>query len=218
MYEDQNVLVINKPAGIIMHAKNRADLSPSVRSIFASKISGGEIGREGIVHRLDRDTSGVVILAKNQLSLEFLQSQFGARKVTKEYLALVWGHLKHQRARLELPIRRSLKSPAVMSVHPSGKEAISEYYVVKEYGDFSLLSVRLHTGRTHQIRVHLAHIGHPVVGDKVYSKKILPQNLNRQFLHAKRLCLQLPDKKKPNCFTTSLPDELDKFLEQIDAE
>lgn len=214
LFQDKNVLVINKPPGIIMHAKNSTDTGSSIQSLFSGQLHGGESGREGIVHRLDKDTSGVVILAKNQASLDFLQQQFARREVIKEYIALVWGHLEQEHARVELPIQRSLKSPNRMSIHPRGKEAISEYRVVHRYSSFSQLKIILHTGRTHQIRVQFAHLGHPVVGDLLYSKKPLPQGLERQFLHASKLCLYLPGYSKLSCFESPLAKDLRQFLEQ----
>lgn len=217
LFEDSNVLVINKPAGLIVHPKNTSASESSVQSIFSKQLSGGEPGREGIVHRLDKDTSGVLILAKNQRSLEFVQRQFANREVTKEYLALVWGHPKHSEARVELPIRRSHKSPAKMEIHSSGKESVSEYQLLERYDEYSLIKVLLHTGRTHQIRVQCAHIGHPVVGDKLYSKRTMPKGLTRQFLHAQKLCLVLPQQTEPSCFEAELPDDLQSFLESING-
>lgn len=217
IFEDDDVLVINKPAGLVVHPKTPNDDEDSIQSVFSNHLSGGEVGREGIVHRLDRETSGVMILAKNKSSLEFLQSQFANREVTKEYITLVWGHPKYNEARLELPIRRSRKSPAKMEIHSSGKESVSEYQVLERYNDYSLISISLHTGRTHQIRVQFAHTGHPVVGDRLYGKRIIPNGLVRQFLHAQKLCLKLPQHTKTSCFEAELPNDLQLFLESLDA-
>lgn len=219
IYEDSDVLVINKPAGITMHAKNSNDHSETVQSIFASQLpsQGGDPQRRGIVHRLDRDTSGVVILAKTQLALEYLQAQFAARTVGKQYYALVWGHLKQPRARIELPIRRSTKSPNIMAVHQQGRQAITEYNVVTEYPKYSLLDIKLHTGRTHQIRAQFAHLGHPVVGDKSYGSKSTPQGLTRQFLHAYKLSITLPGNKVPTSFEAPLATDLQSFLDGLNG-
>jgi 23S rRNA pseudouridine1911/1915/1917 synthase len=216
LYQDDNVLVINKPAGIAMHAKNNNDSSTTIHSIFASQLTGGgDPLRFGIVHRLDKNTSGVVIMAKTSLALKLLQEQFAFRTVYKQYVALVWGHLKHQKARIELPVRRSVKAPNIMVIHPGGKEAISEYRVVNEYQDYSLLEIDLHTGRTHQIRVQFAYIGHPIVGDKQYGKRPIPRGLSRQFLHAKKLTIKLPGQKKLTSFEAPLSLELKSFLEKL---
>ncbi len=212
LFEDSNVIVINKPAGLLMHPKNDQDQSSSVFSVFSSQLAPADNLRGGIVHRLDKDTSGVVIMAKNESTLEFLQQQFAARTVDKTYLALVWGHLSHPKARIELPVRRSLKSPNVMAVHPSGKMSISQYQVLAEYKDYSYLSIDIHTGRTHQIRIQFAHLGHSVVGDKLYGKKALPQGLARQFLHAEKLSILLPNKKVKKTFYAPLPADLSSFL------
>ena len=218
LYQDDNVLVINKPAGIAMHAKNSNDSNTTIHSIFASQLAkGGDPLRSGIVHRLDKNTSGVVIMAKTSVALKFLQEQFAARTVYKQYIALVWGHLKHQKARIELPVRRSAKAPNIMMIHPGGKAAVSEYRVINEYQDYSLLEVDLHTGRTHQIRVQFAHIGHSIVGDEQYGKRPIPEGLPRQFLHAKKLTITLPGQEKVSSFEAPLPPELESFLEKLNG-
>lgn len=215
LYEDSRVIVINKPAGLVMHPKNERDESSSVFSIFQDQLAQNNDLRGGIVHRLDKDTSGVVIMAKDEPALEFLQAQFANREVDKTYLALVWGHLSHPKARIELPVRRSLKSPNLMAVHPTGKMSISQYEVLTEYLDYSYLSVDIHTGRTHQIRIQFAHLGHPVVGDKLYGKRPIPDGLQRQFLHAEKLSLILPGEKQKKTFKAPLPTELASFLEGL---
>lgn len=216
LYQDSNVLVVNKPAGLTMHAKNSDDLSQTVQSIFAEQLpKQGDPLRRGVVHRLDKDTSGVVILAKNQKTLEYLQAQFAARTVGKQYYALVWGHLKQTRARIELPIRRSTKAPNIMSIHQDGKQAITEYVIKSEYRDYSLVDIKLLTGRTHQIRVQFAHLGHPVVGDKLYGGRSVPEGLTRQFLHAYKLSILLPGDDKPTTFEAPLPSDLQAFLDSI---
>ncbi len=218
LYQDANVLVINKPAGISMHAKNASDQSITIHRIFASQLAkGGDPLRSGIVHRLDKNTSGVVIMAKTAAALKHLQAQFAARTVIKDYLALVWGHLEHKQARIELPIRRSVKAPNIMAIHPGGKPAVSEYRVISEYPDYSLVEINLHTGRTHQIRVQFAHLGHSVVGDEQYGKRSVPRGLGRQFLHAKKLSIKLPGSEKMTSFEAPLPPDLANYLEKLNG-
>lgn len=215
LYEDANVLVVNKPAGLSMHRIGPKDESITLRGIFADKLASNDALRGGVVHRLDKDTSGVVILAKSTSALEFLQAQFAARQVDKTYLALVWGHLKHPEARIELPVARSFKTPTVMAVRPGGKLSVSQYKVLAEPGPYSYLEIMLHTGRTHQIRVQFAHLGHPVVGDKMYGHKKPPAGLNRQFLHAQKLAIILPGSNEKTIFKAELAVDLAKFLETV---
>ena len=216
LYEDERAIVINKPAGISMHAKNTQDQTETVESIFRPILAKNDPVRGGIVHRIDKDTSGVVIMAKTIDELEYLQHQFSQRKVDKKYLALVWGHLRHQRARIELPIKRSNKSPNKMSIDTSGKMSISEYEVLSEYKNYSLLRVSIYTGRTHQIRVQLAHMGHSVVGDRLYSSKSVPDGLSRQFLHAQSLTLDIDNSGVKKIFEAPLAKDLQNFLDSID--
>ena len=195
-----------------MHKINADDKSVTIHDLFGSKLADNDELRGGIVHRLDKDTSGVVILAKTGAALEFLQSQFKKRQVDKSYLALVWGRLRHPRARIELPIVRSRKSPTAMSIKPGGRLSVSEYEVISEYDNYSYIKVSIHTGRTHQIRVQFAHMGHPVVGDKMYGSRSMPAGLARQFLHAQKLALILPGHKAKTEFEADLPADLDDFL------
>lgn len=215
LYEDDNVLVVNKPAGLSMHRISPTDHSKTLQGVFTDKLANNDPLRGGIVHRLDKDTSGVVMLAKNTSALEFLQAQFAARKVDKTYLALVWGHLKHPEARIELPLARSYKTPTAMAVRPGGKPSVSQYKVLAEPGPYSYLEIMLHTGRTHQIRVQFAHLGHPVVGDKMYGHKKAPAGLSRQFLHAQKLAIILPGNSEKTSFSAELADDLMEFLESV---
>lgn len=215
LYEDQNVLVIDKPAGVAMHKININDKNTTIRDIFSDKLADNDKLRGGIVHRLDKDTSGVVIMAKNYSTLSFLQDQFAKRDVDKTYLALVWGSLKHHKARIELPLARSNKSPVAMIVSPGGRESVTEYKLIQELPPYSYLELKLHTGRTHQIRVQFAHIGHSVVGDKMYSKKPTPRGLQRQFLHAHKLSLLIPGQKNKKTFEAPLASDLAGFLEVL---
>lgn len=213
IYEDDDVIVIDKPAGVIVHPSQTGH-EPSVAADFADSVVDDDDLRPGVVHRLDKDTSGVMLLAKNQAVKEYIINQFKNHAITKTYLALVWGHLHDKKATIDLPIGRDSTKRTSMTVSPLGKSAISHYQVEKEYDKVSLVRVNLETGRTHQIRVHFAHIHHPVVGDKTYSNKPMPAGLNRQFLHASELSLVLPSGLKKT-FYSELAADLQYFLELL---
>lgn len=214
LYRDEDMIVINKPAGIVVHAGEGVASRQTVAACFASEIEQDGTDRAGIVHRLDKDTSGVMVLARTLRAAEELKAQFAARSVKKQYQALVWGHMDRPRARIELPLARHHNIPTKMSVAPDGKLAITEYEVVKEYADYSLLDLRILTGRMHQIRVHLAYLGNPVVGDMVYTSKSVPAGIHRQFLHAKSIALKLMNGEVKE-FEAPLPEELAGFLEGL---
>lgn len=211
LYIDHDVIVINKPAGIAVHEGVGQHHAVTIAGYFADKIEDGSVGRPGIVHRLDKDTSGVMVLARHQAAADMLRSQFKGRTVEKTYLALVWGELTQPQARIELPLARHHSSPVMMAVSPAGKAAITEYKTIDKIGQFSLLELHILTGRMHQIRVHLSYLGHPVVGDKLYSKKPTPNGLRRQFLHAHRLSFDLPAGKRVT-FIAELPADLSVFI------
>jgi len=213
LFKNSNVIVINKPAGLIVHPSGKRS-QPSVAGAFASLVQDDDVLRPGIVHRLDKDTSGVMILARNQATKEFLQAQFKARTVKKIYLALVAGHLNNDSARIELPLQRSKKNPEKMIVTNLGKSAISEYTAVAKFIGFSLLKIQLFTGRTHQIRSQFAHLGHPVIGDRLYGTSGLPKGLSRQFLHASELTIEIA-KGQIKHFSAPLPHDLESFLEKL---
>lgn len=213
IFQDDNVIVINKPAGLVVHPSGKL-AQPSVAAAFSGKIVDSDKLRPGIVHRLDKDTSGVMILARNVKTKEFLQAQFKARTVQKVYKALVIGHLNEPSARIELPLERSKKNPEKMMVSSGGKVAISEYQTLTEYADYTLLQIELFTGRTHQIRAHFAHIGNPIAGDRLYSLQAIPIGLLRQFLHASSLTIEIaPGTTKT--FTVPLANDLQTFLEGL---
>lgn len=184
--ETADYLVVDKPAGLLVDTVASSSV-PTLKSAVAGYTAEDKSARAGIVHRLDRDTSGVMVVARTTAMHEQFKRQFQNRQIKKYYLALVAGHPKQDRARLELPIRRSLKRPTTMTIHPSGRSAISEYECLAQTKDYSLLRVRILTGRTHQIRVQLAYLGHPVVGDIVYGTSKRPAGMHRQFLHAHKL-------------------------------
>jgi len=210
IFEDQSVIVINKSAGLVVHPSGK-QIQPSVAGAFADDIEDSDLLRPGIVHRLDKDTSGVMILARNIETKEFLQAQFKARAVKKIYTALVVGHLQDADARIELPLERSKKNPEKMTVSSSGKIAITEYQTVTQYNNYTLVQVQLLTGRTHQIRAHFAHIGNPVASDRLYSQQDLPKGLARQFLHASSLTIETSP-GNAETFTAPLAKDLKKFL------
>lgn len=205
LYEDSDVIVVDKPAGILVHpVKNEKnaliDFFPKAK----------------LVHRLDKDTSGLLMLAKNEKTYNWLKSQFKNRKIKKKYLALVIGKLKDKKGIIAKSISRSRKKRK-QTIAPVGKkrEAITRYKVIKEFNDYSLLEVMPETGRTHQIRVHLASIGHPIAGDEKYKFKRQKslKELERQFLHASYLQFQVPNKVMK--FESKLPKDLNKVLENL---
>lgn len=207
IHEDENIIVINKPAGVISHSRGRYWYEPSVASFIRQK-TGQDDDRAGIVHRLDRATSGVMICAKNQATLSFLQKQFSLRKVKKSYVAVVSGHLKQQMAIIDMPIERNPKKPQVFRVGANGKEAQTEFTVVTSYDKHDKVELKPLTGRTHQLRVHLKHIGHPIVGDELYGIEAA----ERLLLHAKSLEITLPRGKRET-FIAPEPEIMRKFAD-----
>jgi 23S rRNA pseudouridine1911/1915/1917 synthase len=201
VYEDGQLLVVNKPAGMVVHPAPGHSHGTLANAVLAHcpelATSGGQ--RPGIVHRLDRDTSGLIVVAKSEKARRALQRQFKERQVYKAYWALLYGHLQPAWGRIEAPIGRDPNHRQRMAVLPGGREAVTEYHVLELFahqvgpaaGEYCLVEAQPHTGRTHQIRVHFASIGHPVVGDAVYGRR-RGDLLARQFLHARRLAFQHP--------------------------
>lgn len=192
IYEDDNVIVINKPAGVLTHSKGALNLEGTVASFIADKVSSDLSGnRAGIVHRLDRATSGVIIAAKNVATQSKLQKQFSQRLAKKTYLAVVEGTLEPAEAVIDVPIERNPKRPQTFRAGASGKPAQTAYKVLKTFGQgihkYTLLELKPTTGRTHQLRVHLAYIGHPIVGDYIYGHEA-----EQMLLQAKSLEITLP--------------------------
>ena len=210
LYEDADVIVINKPAGILTHAKGAESDEFTVAEFMRSRTTDGlDSNRPGIVHRLDRGTSGVMIAAKNSEAKRWLQGQFSKRNVKKTYLALIEGHVREPEAILRLPIERNPKKPQTFRVGANGKTAETAYKVEKSYQHQDLLELRPLTGRTHQLRVHLGYLSHPIVGDSVYG--VADKKLGRMFLHAHSLELTLPSHQRKT-FTAPLPPELQSYL------
>lgn len=220
VFESQDVLIINKPAGMVVHPAAGHFTGTLIHAALshAPEIEGvgGEL-RPGLVHRLDKDTSGLIVLAKNDAAQQALQAQFQSREVEKTYIALVDGTPSTSTGRIEAAIGRDPRERKRMAVvrGRNGREAISEYRVIEYFEDHTLLEVDIHTGRTHQIRVHLNFIGCPVVGDKVYGKRHPSLPLERQFLHAARLGLRLPGETELRTFTAPLPADLQQVLDGL---
>ena len=196
LYEDNDIIVVNKPKGMVVHPANGnpdGTLVNAIMSICKESLSGigGEI-RPGIVHRLDKNTSGAIIIAKNDKAHIALSDELKNHEIKKTYIALVRGIVKENNATINMPIARSKKDRKKMDVDKNGKEAITHFKVIKRYQDFTLLEINIETGRTHQIRVHLSHIGYPIIGDDVYSNGKNKWNIEGQCLHAKCLDFKHP--------------------------
>ncbi len=220
IFENNDVMVVNKPAGMVVHPSAGHDSGTLVHAALAHAPEmegiGGEL-RPGIVHRLDKDTSGIILLAKNDRALRWLQDKFKERDVQKTYLALVDGAPPTPKGRIEAPVGRDpshRKKMAIVSPE-KGREAISEYRTVESFEKHTLLEVDIHTGRTHQIRLHCAFIGAPIAGDRLYGYRKQRVVVKRQFLHAARLTITLPNEKEPRTFEASLPEELESVLTEL---
>ena len=200
LYEDENAIVIDKPSGIISHARGRYFDEPSVAS-FVRQKSAQKGERAGIVHRLDRATSGVMITAKNQEALSFLQKQFSIRKVKKTYLAIIEGKLPTDTGVIDMPVGRNASAPQTFHVTEAGKSALTRYKVLQTSDKYSLLELSPETGRTHQLRVHMKQLNHPIVGDVLYKGK----EFERMLLHAASLEITLPGGER-TVFTSPMPE------------
>lgn len=222
VYEDNDIIVVNKPKGMVVHPANGNPDGTLVNAILAmckDSLSGigGEI-RPGIVHRLDKDTSGLLIVAKNDLAHMNMSKQIQERKVTKKYIALVKGNVPEDEATIHMPIARSTKDRKKMAVDAKGKDAITHFKVLKRYGKYTLLELKIDTGRTHQIRVHMSYIGHPVVGDMVYSNGKNEFGVEGQMLHAKSLEFKHPVTNKEMHLEAELPEYFKKVLAKLDSQ
>jgi 23S rRNA pseudouridine1911/1915/1917 synthase len=208
LYEDDDCVVINKPAGVLTHAQGTLNNEATVATFLRDKLQDLEGARGGIVHRLDRATSGVIICAKNQEALSFMQKQFSQRKVKKAYIAIVPGHMEPEEAVIDMPIERNPKAPATFRVGQNGKPSVTHYRVVQTNASYSLVELKPTTGRTHQLRVHLAQQGHPIVGDPLYGTGVFGDRL---FLHALSLEITTPDRER-RVFEAPLPAEFNTFM------
>jgi 23S rRNA pseudouridine1911/1915/1917 synthase len=220
VFENEDVIVVNKPAGMVVHPAAGHSHGTLINAALshAPEIEGigGEL-RPGLVHRLDKDTSGLIILAKNESTQRVLQEQFQNRTIEKTYIALVDGRPSSPSGRIDAPIGRDPRERKRMAVvrAAKGRVAVSEYRIVEEFPKHTLLEVNPHTGRTHQIRVHLAFIHCPVVGDHVYGHRNPSLPVARQFLHAARLGLRLPGEAKMRYFQAPLPADLQEVLDSL---
>jgi 23S rRNA pseudouridine1911/1915/1917 synthase len=229
VYEDDDLIVVNKPAGIVVHPAAgvlSGTLANALAFHFQQLSTSGGMIRPGIVHRLDKGTSGLMVVAKTESAHEDLADQFRDREIFKSYVALVHGQVEKRTGQIDQPIARDRGNRTRMAVVRGGRPSLSIYRVRKRFERFTLLNVELKTGRTHQIRVHLAWLKHPVVGDEAYGSgrdKTVPDhkvrseiaNLGRQFLHAEQLGFRHPRTKEEMRFTASLPTELQSVLNEI---
>tara|TARA_Y100000814_G_scaffold226910_1_gene170867 strand:- start:156 stop:1055 length:900 start_codon:yes stop_codon:yes gene_type:complete len=218
LYEDDDILVVDKPAGLSVHPGAGHPGGTLVNALIYLRPTLKGIGsseRPGIVHRLDLDTSGVMVIAKNLASHAHISEQFAQRSVNKIYLALVKGRLTQTEAIIDAPIGRDPSNRQKMNVVDGGKSAKTRYKVLKSIGDHQLLEVKLLTGRTHQIRVHLASIGHSIIGDSLYGKK--SKTIDRQFLHSHLLELVHPSTESSMAFKSPLPLDLKDFLATLES-
>lgn len=220
LYEDNDVIVVNKPKGMVVHPANGnpdGTLVNAVMAICKDSLSGigGEI-RPGIVHRLDKDTSGVIIVAKNDRAHINMSEQIKAHKVEKTYIALVKGYVKENEATIDMPIGRSLKDRKKMAVRKDGKKAVTHFKVIERFPNYTLLEVKIETGRTHQIRVHLSEIGYPIVGDEVYSNGKNEWGIKGQCLHAKSLKFKHPITGKEMFIEAPLPEYFKNILRDLE--
>jgi len=220
LFENDDLIVINKSAGMVVHPALGHASGTLVQAVlgYAPEIEGvGGIKRPGLVHRLDQNTSGVIMLAKNDRAHQFLQGQFQARSVDKQYLALVDGRPPTPQGRVEVAIGRDSKFRQRMApaLDRDGKEAISEYFTQEVFPEHTYIKVSILTGRTHQIRVHMAFLGCPVVGDTVYGRKKPSIKIQRQFLHAFRLSILIPGDEEKRTFEAPLSNELVEVLDLL---
>ena len=229
VYEDDELIVVNKPAGIVVHpaaSVMSGTLANALAFHFQQLSTSGGVVRPGIVHRLDKGTSGLMVVAKTESAHENLADQFRDREIFKSYVALVHGQVEKKTGQIDQPIARDRGNRTRMAVVRGGRPSVSIYRVRKRFERFTLLNVELKTGRTHQIRVHLAWLKHPVVGDEAYGSgrdKTIPDhrlrseiaNLGRQFLHAEQLGFRHPKTNEEMRFTSPLPTELQAVLNEI---
>lgn len=219
IYEDNDIIVVNKQKGLVVHpAIGNPDgtLVNAIMNICKDSLSGigGEI-RPGIVHRLDKDTSGLIIIAKNDKSHINLSQQIKNHEVKKTYIALVRGVVKENEATINMPIGRSEKDRKKMAVSKKGRIAITHFKVIKRYENYTLLEIQIETGRTHQIRVHMSYIGYPLVGDVVYSNGKNPFGVTGQMLHAKNLVFKHPITNKELNLEAPLPEYFEEVLNKL---
>lgn len=223
IFENKDLVIVNKPAGMVVHPSAGHSSGTLVHALLAHAPDVEGVGgerRPGVVHRLDKDTSGIILLAKKDAVHQWLQAQFRTRRVEKTYLALVDGSPPTPYGRIETDIARDPAHRKRMAVVPPGKGrlAITEYHTLHSFPSHTLVEVHPITGRTHQIRLHLSFLGCPVVGDRVYGRRHPSLPVTRQFLHAARLVITLPGESKPRVFEAPLPEELAEILRRLQEQ
>ncbi len=232
VYEDSDLIVVNKPAGLVVHpaaGTQSGTLANALAYHFEHLSTQAGAIRPGIVHRLDKDTSGLLVAAKTELAHEKLADQFRSREVFKSYVALVHGVVDQESGRIEQPLARDPRNRTRMAVVRGGRGALSLYRVRRRYDRFTLVDVEIRTGRTHQIRVHLSWLKHPVVGDELYGSgrdntvqdlqlKLEISKLGRQFLHAEQLGFRHPSTEQMMRFSAAIPDELEELLTLLESK
>lgn len=214
LFEDNDMLAVDKPAGLAVHVGETGRPQPTVAAFAAARVDDDDRERPGIVHRLDKETSGVLLIAKHPRAKQWLQKQFHDRLVDKHYEALVRGRLRQPEASIKLPVGRSRKYPTKRAVLPGGRMAVTHYRLRRQYPGASLVDVKPETGRTHQIRVHFAHLGHPVIGDSLYGAA--EPALRRFFLHAASVSLISPAGRRVT-IRSPLPAELKAYLAALEG-
>ncbi len=222
IYEDGSLLVVNKPKGMVVHPAVGNPSGTLVNALLAhcgNSLSGiNGVIRPGIVHRIDKDTSGLLIVAKNDKAHQALAKQIREHSFTRIYEAVVYGNLKQDEGKIDLPIGRNPSDRKKMAVtEKNSRNAVTHYQVLKRYGNFTHIRLQLETGRTHQIRVHMAYLGHPVAGDPVYGPKKVIASLRGQCLHARVIGFIHPATGEYMEFTSALPDYFLSFLKQLEA-
>ena len=218
VYEDESLAVINKPQGMVVHPAPGSYDKTLVNALlyhFKQISTGSESFRPGIVHRIDKDTSGLLVVAKDNVSHEKLAKQIAEHSCFRHYIALVEGELKENSGTIDKPIGRDKKDRKKMAIVDDGKKAVTHYHVVERYKGYTLVHFKLETGRTHQIRVHTKAINHPIVGDKTYGFAKQKFNLDGQLLHAKKLELTHPKTGERMIFECSIPDYFESILKKL---
>ncbi len=219
VYEDEHLLVVDKPAGVVVHPARGHPTGTLVQALAGRAAGGEDPGRAGIVHRLDKDTSGLLVVAKSDEVHRALKAMLSARELHREYLALVDGVPPARSGTVEAPIGRDRRDRVLMSIDTAvPRDAVTHFEVLRSFGSAALLRVVLDTGRTHQIRVHMSAIGHPVTGDRAYGGSVVRFGLGRQFLHAARLSFPHPVTGAPVDIESPLPEDLAAALEQAGRE
>lgn len=217
VYEDSNLLVVNKPEGLVVHPAESYDGPTLVHGLLyqsdeLSSING--VKRPGIVHRIDKDTSGLLIVAKNDIAHQRLSEAFSKHEVKRIYTALVYGKIDVPKGVIDMPIGRHRTNRLKMAVDPEGKRAVTHFKVLEQFDKYTLIECELETGRTHQIRVHMAHIGYPIVGDPIYGPKDVIGDTG-QFLHAHTLTFVHPIKNEHMTFTVDMPESFKQMLNKL---